>query len=60
MDEASFLNSKNKSDPYVKIKIDNKDTDLKTSAKDQNLNPVWNEKFSLPINDHAQSVQVRP
>ncbi|OWM80412.1 hypothetical protein CDL15_Pgr019692 [Punica granatum] len=45
------------SDPYVKMKLaDDKLTSKKTSVKHKNLNPEWNEEFSLVVKDPSTQV----
>lgn len=40
------------SDPYVKLKLtEDKLTSMKTTVKHKNLNPEWNEEFSLVVKD---------
>lgn len=40
------------SDPYVKIKLtEDKLSSKKTTVKHKNLNPEWNEEFSLVVKD---------
>ena len=38
------------SDPYVKVKIRGKCV-YKSKIIHRNLNPLWNEKFELPVDD---------
>ena len=38
------------SDPYVKVKIRGKCV-YKSKIVHRNLNPLWNEKFELPVDD---------
>ncbi|KAI6687852.1 hypothetical protein NL676_024680 [Syzygium grande] len=41
-----------KSDPYVKVKLtEDKLSTKKTAVKHSNLNPEWNEEFSLVVKD---------
>lgn len=45
-------------DPYVQIELDG--TELcKTEYLKNNLNPVWDEKFSVDVCHHASSLQVK-
>ncbi|CAH9080846.1 unnamed protein product [Cuscuta epithymum] len=48
------------SDPYVKLKLTNdKLPSKKTTVKHKNLNPEWNEEFSLVVKDpQSQSLDV--
>lgn len=46
------------SDPYVKFKLVGK-TFYKSKVVYKNLNPVWNESFSLPIKDLNQKVYIK-
>uniref|UniRef100_A0A3P8QMN8 C2 domain-containing protein n=1 Tax=Astatotilapia calliptera TaxID=8154 RepID=A0A3P8QMN8_ASTCA len=46
------------SDPYVKFKLDGK-TFYKSKVLYKNLNPVWNESFSLPIKDLNQKLYIK-
>ena len=46
------------SDPYVKFKIGGKQF-YKSRIVYKNLNPKWDEKFSLPIEDPFRPVQVK-
>lgn len=40
------------SDPYVKLKLtEDKLSSKKTTVKHKNLNPEWNEEFSLVVKD---------
>lgn len=40
------------SDPYVKLKLtDDKLPSKKTTVKHRNLNPEWNEEFTLVVKD---------
>jgi len=45
------------SDPYVKFKIGNRQY-YRSRTILKNLNPRWDERFILPIEDHTKSVQV--
>jgi len=47
------------SDPYVKLTLtDDKLTSKKTTVKHKNLNPEWNEEFSLVVKDpETQSLE---
>lgn len=49
------------SDPYVKFKLDGK-TFYKSKVVYKDLNPTWNETFSLPVKDINQKmyIKVRP
>merc|ERR1711936_1401011 len=45
-------------DPYVQISLDN--TELcKTAYLKNNLDPVWDEKFSVDVCHHASCLQVK-
>ncbi|XP_013873452.1 multiple C2 and transmembrane domain-containing protein 2 [Austrofundulus limnaeus] len=46
------------SDPYVKFKLDGK-TIYKSKVIFKNLNPTWNESFSLPVKDLNQKLYVK-
>uniref|UniRef100_A0A3P8YP80 C2 domain-containing protein n=1 Tax=Esox lucius TaxID=8010 RepID=A0A3P8YP80_ESOLU len=46
------------SDPYVKFKLDGK-TIYKSKVVYKNLNPTWNESFSVPIRDLAQRLYIK-
>ncbi|KAF3686923.1 Multiple C2 and transmembrane domain-containing protein 2 [Channa argus] len=46
------------SDPYVKFKLDGK-TFYKSKVVYKNLNPTWNETFSLPVKDLNQKLHVK-
>uniref|UniRef100_A0A8C6WLZ8 Multiple C2 domains, transmembrane 2b n=1 Tax=Neogobius melanostomus TaxID=47308 RepID=A0A8C6WLZ8_9GOBI len=46
------------SDPYVKFKLDGK-TFYKSKTVYKNLNPSWNETFSLPIKDLNQHLYIK-
>ncbi|XP_008296099.1 multiple C2 and transmembrane domain-containing protein 2 isoform X2 [Stegastes partitus] len=46
------------SDPYVKFKLDGK-TFYKSKVVYKNLNPIWNESFSLPVKDLNQKVYIK-
>ncbi|XP_063336076.1 multiple C2 and transmembrane domain-containing protein 2-like isoform X3 [Pelmatolapia mariae] len=46
------------SDPYVKFKLDGK-TFYKSKVVYKNLNPVWNESFTLPIKDLNQKLYIK-
>ncbi|XP_028289958.1 multiple C2 and transmembrane domain-containing protein 2 isoform X2 [Gouania willdenowi] len=46
------------SDPYVKFKLDEK-TFYKSKVVFKNLNPVWNESFSLPVKDLNQNLSIK-
>nr|XP_043613151.1 synaptotagmin-2-like [Erigeron canadensis] len=48
------------SDPYVKLKLtDDKLPSKKTTVKHKNLNPEWNEEFSLVVKDpEAQALEI--
>ncbi|KAL5004431.1 hypothetical protein ScPMuIL_017887 [Solemya velum] len=46
------------SDPYVKFKIGNKQY-YKSRTVNKNLNPQWEEKFVIPIEDVYRPVQVK-
>ncbi|KAM4592988.1 multiple C2 and transmembrane domain-containing protein 2-like isoform 3-T5 [Odontesthes bonariensis] len=46
------------SDPYVKFKLDGK-TIYKSKVVYKNLNPTWNESFSLPVKDLNQKLYIK-
>lgn len=46
------------SDPYVKFRMDGK-TVYKSKVVYKNLNPAWNESFSILIRDLEQHVYVK-
>ncbi|XP_072241231.1 multiple C2 and transmembrane domain-containing protein 2 [Leuresthes tenuis] len=46
------------SDPYVKFKLEGKQF-YKSKVVYKNLNPRWNESFSLPLRDREHVVEVR-
>lgn len=46
------------SDPYVKFKLDGK-TFYKSKTVYKNLNPSWNETFSLPVKDLSQKLYIK-
>ncbi|XP_029354971.1 multiple C2 and transmembrane domain-containing protein 2 isoform X2 [Echeneis naucrates] len=46
------------SDPYVKFKLDGK-TFYKSKVVYKNLNPTWNETFSLPVKDLNQNMYIK-
>ncbi|XP_067452049.1 multiple C2 and transmembrane domain-containing protein 2-like isoform X1 [Thunnus thynnus] len=46
------------SDPYVKFKLDGK-TFYKSKVIYKNLNPTWNESFSLPVKDLNQRLYIK-
>ncbi|XP_058244091.1 multiple C2 and transmembrane domain-containing protein 2 isoform X2 [Hemibagrus wyckioides] len=46
------------SDPYVKFQINGK-TVYKSKVVYKNLNPAWNECFSIPIRDLEQNISVK-
>ncbi|XP_055010460.1 multiple C2 and transmembrane domain-containing protein 2 isoform X2 [Boleophthalmus pectinirostris] len=46
------------SDPYVKFKLDGK-TFYKSKVVYKNLNPLWNETFSMPIKDLNQKLYIK-
>ncbi|XP_024863724.1 multiple C2 and transmembrane domain-containing protein 2-like isoform X2 [Kryptolebias marmoratus] len=46
------------SDPYVKFKLDGK-TIYKSKVVYKNLNPTWNESFSLPVKDLSQKLYIK-
>ncbi|XP_071344283.1 multiple C2 and transmembrane domain-containing protein 2-like isoform X2 [Trachinotus anak] len=46
------------SDPYVKFKLDGK-TFYKSKVVYKNLNPTWNETFSLPVKDLNQKLYIK-
>ncbi|KAM6950645.1 multiple C2 and transmembrane domain-containing protein 2 isoform 2-T2 [Lycodopsis pacificus] len=46
------------SDPYVKFKLDGK-TFYKSKVVYKDLNPSWNETFSLPVKDLTQKLYIK-
>ncbi|KAI3377631.1 hypothetical protein L3Q82_008791 [Scortum barcoo] len=46
------------SDPYVKFKLDGK-TFYKSKVVYKDLNPTWNESFSLPVKDLNQKLYIK-
>lgn len=46
------------SDPYVKFKLDGK-TFYKSKVVYKDLNPRWNETFSLPVKDLNQKLYIK-
>jgi len=46
------------SDPYVKFKVDGK-TCYRSRTVMRNLNPKWDEKFTLMLNDLSTTIDVR-
>lgn len=46
------------SDPYVKFKMDGK-TFYKSKVVYKDLNPTWNETFSLPVKDINQNMYIK-
>ncbi|KAM9366890.1 multiple C2 and transmembrane domain-containing protein 2 isoform 2-T2 [Symphorus nematophorus] len=46
------------SDPYVKFKLDGK-TFYKSKVVYKELNPTWNETFSLPVKDLNQKLYIK-
>lgn len=46
------------SDPYVKFKLDGK-TFYKSKVVYKDLNPTWNETFSLPVKDINQKMYIK-
>uniref|UniRef100_A0A7N6B2C8 C2 domain-containing protein n=1 Tax=Anabas testudineus TaxID=64144 RepID=A0A7N6B2C8_ANATE len=46
------------SDPYVKFKLDGK-TFYKSKVVYKNLNPIWNETFSIPVKDLSQKLHIK-
>uniref|UniRef100_A0A8C4H1F2 C2 domain-containing protein n=1 Tax=Dicentrarchus labrax TaxID=13489 RepID=A0A8C4H1F2_DICLA len=46
------------SDPYVKFKLDGK-TFYKSKVVFKDLNPTWNESFSLPVKDLNQKLYIK-
>ena len=46
------------SDPYVKFKLDGK-TFYKSKVVYKDLNPTWNETFSLPVKDLNQKLFIK-
>ncbi|KAK9064456.1 hypothetical protein SSX86_015838 [Deinandra increscens subsp. villosa] len=48
------------SDPYVKIKLtESMHPSKKTTVKHKNLNPEWNEEFSMVVITESQAVEFR-
>uniref|UniRef100_UPI0037E9954D multiple C2 and transmembrane domain-containing protein 2-like isoform X1 n=1 Tax=Semicossyphus pulcher TaxID=241346 RepID=UPI0037E9954D len=46
------------SDPYVKFKLEGK-TFYKSKVVYKDLNPTWNETFSLPVKDLSQKLYIK-
>ncbi|XP_076011590.1 multiple C2 and transmembrane domain-containing protein 2-like isoform X2 [Genypterus blacodes] len=46
------------SDPYVKFKMDGK-TFYKSKVVNKNLNPIWNETFTIPVKDLNQRLYIK-
>nr|QEN96202.1 multiple C2 domain and transmembrane region protein 2a variant 3 [Danio rerio] len=46
------------SDPFVKFKLDGKHI-YKSKVVNKNLNPTWNESFSLPVRDLDQTLHLK-
>nr|XP_040016175.1 multiple C2 and transmembrane domain-containing protein 2 isoform X2 [Gasterosteus aculeatus aculeatus] len=46
------------SDPYVKFKLEGK-TFYKSKVVYKNLNPAWNETFTLPVKDLNQNLYIK-
>lgn len=46
------------SDPYVKFKIGNRQY-YKSRTVLKNLNPKWDERFTIPIDDLSKVIQVK-
>lgn len=46
------------SDPYVKFKLDGK-TFYKSKVVYKDLNPAWNETFSVPVKDLNQKMYIK-
>ncbi|XP_059420914.1 multiple C2 and transmembrane domain-containing protein 2-like [Carassius carassius] len=46
------------SDPFVKFKLDGKNI-YKSKVINKNLNPIWNELFSIPIRDLDQTLHLK-
>ncbi|CAI0445307.1 unnamed protein product [Linum tenue] len=48
------------SDPYVKLKLtEDKLPSKKTTVRHKNLNPEWNEEFSMTVRDpETQSLEL--
>uniref|UniRef100_A0AAV2LKK0 C2 domain-containing protein n=2 Tax=Knipowitschia caucasica TaxID=637954 RepID=A0AAV2LKK0_KNICA len=46
------------SDPYVKFKMDGR-TFYKSKVVYKNLNPLWNETFSMPVKDLNQKLYIK-
>jgi classical protein kinase C beta type len=51
------MDSNGLSDPFVEI-VFHKDTVLKTKVINKSLNPVWNEKFTLHIDDRSALANI--
>ena len=45
-------------DPFLQVSIGSA-APIKTSVKLNNLNPVWNEEFSIPVCHHADIIKVK-
>lgn len=52
------FNSTGTSDPYVKFKADGKQI-YKSRTIPKNLNPQWNEKFCVPIEDISMPLVIK-
>ena len=46
------------SDPFVKFKMEGK-TFYKSKVVYKDLNPTWNESFSLPLKDLSQKMYIK-
>lgn len=46
------------SDPFVKFKMEGK-TFYKSKVVYKDLNPTWNETFSLPVKDLSQKMYIK-
>ncbi|XP_056334371.1 multiple C2 and transmembrane domain-containing protein 2 isoform X2 [Danio aesculapii] len=46
------------SDPFIKFKLDGKHI-YKSKVVNKNLNPTWNESFSLPVRDLDQTLHLK-
>uniref|UniRef100_A0A8C4H1H9 C2 domain-containing protein n=1 Tax=Dicentrarchus labrax TaxID=13489 RepID=A0A8C4H1H9_DICLA len=53
-----YFRNKGTSDPYVKFKLDGK-TFYKSKVVFKDLNPTWNESFSLPVKDLNQKLYIK-
>lgn len=57
-DKPIFPVSLGTSDPFVKFKMEGK-TFYKSKVVYKDLNPTWNETFSLPLKDLNQKMYIK-